>query len=86
MSQRMTPHPTPTQLIVFVMLLFAAVMSLAGCTPANEVRLQEGNENTRLTEVHQVLSDGRTVTCLKYKNGYAGGLSCDWANAREASE
>lgn len=79
-------HPAPTQWIIFTLLAFAAVMILAGCSPANEVRLQEGNDSTRLTEVHQVLSDGRTVTCLKYRYGNAGGLSCDWANAREAGE
>lgn len=79
----MSERPYPTQLIVYVLLLFAAVMILAGCaTPGNEVRLQEGTTNTYLTEVHQVLSDGRTVTCLKNLSG--GGLSCDWANAREA--
>lgn len=82
----MSERPYPTQLIVFVLLAFAAVMILAGCSPANEVRLQEGNDSTRLTEVHQVLSDGRTVTCLKYRYGNAGGLSCDWANAQEAGE
>lgn len=80
-------HPAPTQWIIFTLLAFAAVMILAGCgSPANQVRLQEGNDSTRLTEVHQVLSDGRTVTCLKYRYGNAGGLSCDWANAREAGE
>lgn len=80
-------RPAPTQLIVFVILAFAAVMIITSCaTPGNEVRLQEGNDSTRLTEVHQVLSDGRTVTCLKYRYGNAGGLSCDWANAKEAGE
>lgn len=78
-------HPAPTQWIIFTLLAFAAVMILAGCaTPGNEVRLQEGAADTYLTEVRQVLSDGRTVTCLKNLSG--GGLSCDWANAREAGE
>lgn len=26
--------------------------------------------------------DGRDVTCVIYKSGYAGGLSCDWEDAR----
>lgn len=74
-------RPAPTQLIVFVILAFAAVMIITGCaTPGNEVRLRE---SARLLEVHQVLSDGRTVVCLEY---VTGGLSCDWANAREAGE
>lgn len=74
-------HPAPTQWIIFTLIAFAAVMIITGCaTPGNEVRLKE---NTRLLEVHQVLSDGRTVTCLEY---VTGGLSCDWANAKEAGE
>lgn len=28
------------------------------------------------------MPDGRTVECVTYKQGYAGGLSCDWDNAR----
>lgn len=31
-----------------------------------------------LYEVHHTLEDGRTVTCVAYKGGHAGGLSCDW--------
>nr|DAL41027.1 MAG TPA_asm: hypothetical protein [Caudoviricetes sp.] len=28
------------------------------------------------------LTDGRTVTCVVYRGGYAGGVSCDWEGAK----
>lgn len=28
------------------------------------------------------LPDGRNVLCVFEKDGYGGGLSCDWSNAR----
>uniref|UniRef100_A0AAU7J7X7 Uncharacterized protein n=1 Tax=Microbacterium phage Merry TaxID=3144827 RepID=A0AAU7J7X7_9VIRU len=34
-----------------------------------------------MSEYQHTLFDGRTVTCLAWQAGYAGGLSCDWANA-----
>lgn len=57
-------------------LLLAAALVLTGCGNAPDEEAQGVREST------QRLSDGRTVTCLVYKGGYAGGLSCDWDNAR----
>lgn len=76
-------RPAPTQWIIFTLLAFAAVMIITGCGSANQARVIEGDQLSPLTEIHQVLTDGRTVACLGRENG---GLSCDWANAREAGE
>lgn len=35
-----------------------------------------------VTRVHV---DDRVVTCVTWQRGSAGGLSCDWANAKPAS-
>ena len=51
---------------------------LTGCGSPNE----QGNETSAWEDIreHRVeLSDGRTVTCIAWKQGYAGGLQCDWA-------
>ena len=58
-----------------------AVLALAGCggqaaTPAPESTVAP--ESTRLDERTIKLRDGRTLTCVIYHSGYAGGLSCDW--------
>lgn len=76
-------HPAPTQWIIFTLLAFAAVMIITGCSSANQARVIGGDTYSPLREIHQVLSDGRTVTCLGRGNG---GLSCDWANAQKAGE
>lgn len=76
-------RPAPTQWIIFTLFAFAVVMIITGCSSANQARVIEGDTYSPLTEIHQVLSDGRTVTCLDRDNG---GLSCDWAGAQEASE
>lgn len=42
------------------------------------------NERTNDLQIYESqvqLSDGRFVTCLKYDEGYGGGMSCDWDNA-----
>lgn len=51
-----------------------AVAVLAGCgsSPPSDERLYE-------KPVH--LTDGRVVVCVVYKDGYKGGVSCDWENA-----
>lgn len=52
--------------------LAALALLLTGCASGEETN--DGTVRERSVE----LSDGRTVTCLTYKVGYAGGLSCDW--------
>ena len=53
---------------------------LTGCSSPNE----QGNGTSAWEDIreHRVeLSDGRTVTCIAWKRGYAGGLQCDWVGA-----
>lgn len=60
-----------------VAALIAATVGLVACSPADPA-----SDSDRIRETTERLSDGRTVTCLAYKSGYAGGLSCDWEGAR----
>lgn len=54
----------------------AVVVSLTACGGVGSPT----GANLREKQAH--LSDGRTVTCIAYKRVNAGGLSCDWENAR----
>lgn len=54
------------------------VLLLTGCGVADA----ETGESTGLEQNTIELKDGRQVTCVVYKAGYAGGLSCDWDNAK----
>ncbi|WP_180297908.1 hypothetical protein [Snodgrassella alvi] len=46
-----------------------------------ETRKQIDKEAARhIGETSITLRDGRKITCLTYRDGYAGGLSCDWHN------
>lgn len=56
----------------YVLLIVVMAFVLSGCGGS----LNSSNSN--LTERTIVLNDGRTITCVTYKQGYAGGLSCDW--------
>jgi len=64
--------------------LALAATALVGCTPAPHVEdsQQVVNNSGHLYEAHKTLQDGRTVTCVIYTAGSAGGLSCDWEAAR----
>lgn len=61
------------------------MLTLVGCgsgaeeEPGNNE--QDSNVST-IKEAHVKLQDGRDVTCLTFKRGYGGGMSCDWANAK----
>lgn len=61
-----------------------AGLGLVGCatggSPDSDDRA--GERSPSLYERTLELTDGRTVTCVTYKAGYAGGLSCDWTNAK----
>lgn len=65
-----------TRRIAAVMTMTALL--LAGCGAA-DVSTGVG---TGLGESTIVLKDGRQVTCVVYKRANAGGLSCDWDNAK----
>lgn len=44
---------------------------------------EQGNKRMDGLKENRVnLTDGRTVTCVVYRGGYAGGLSCDWEGAK----
>lgn len=58
--------------------LVALAFTLTGCG-VDEDGVPAGGS---LHELHRTLEDGRAVTCIMYKGGYAGGLSCDWEGAR----
>lgn len=78
-------HPAPTQWIIFTLLAFAAVMILAGCGEA----AAKDTKPVSLVEYEVQLEDGRLLNCVgEYHPSWNrnGGLSCDWANAREAGE
>lgn len=61
-------------------LAIIATLALTGCASGNPYA--STGESTNLYEKHIKLNDGRTVTCVTYKAGYAGGLSCDWDGAK----
>ena len=70
----------------FVALAAAAVVaiSLAGCGSGGspETDSNAGGTSSYLYERSVTLTDGRQVTCIVYIAGYAGGVDCDWDNAR----
>lgn len=56
----------------------SAALLLTGCSGGGQSTA--GTPSTLLKERTITLTDGRTITCIIYQNGYAGGLSCDWDN------
>lgn len=61
-------------------LAIIGILALTGCATGNPDA--STGESTHLHEQHIKLNDERTVVCVTYKNGYAGGLSCDWMAAK----
>ncbi|AIY01197.1 hypothetical protein ART_1598 [Arthrobacter sp. PAMC 25486] len=61
-------------------LAIIAVLALTGCDVGKPD--ETTGAKTNIEERHVTLNDGREITCLRYKSGYAGGLSCDWAGAK----
>lgn len=54
-------------------------------TGTTAVEAQEANSHyasVTVKESTHTLSNGKTVTCLVYAGVRAGGLSCDWTNAK----
>lgn len=60
----------------------AACFALAGCGPMAEAEEREPKDPHHTSVIEQELEDGRTVTCVWAEGARAGGLSCDWANAK----
>lgn len=66
--------------IVTILAVCAGALALAGCG------IQEGSESSSHYPVShytfvQELPDGDSVLCVWAKDGYGGGLSCDWEGA-----
>lgn len=82
---------TRIQKISFLLLAFVTMIGLSACgAPDNSNTQVDKTETVQKTSdtgkylegVVKNLPDGRTVTCVIYHQGYAGGLSCDWTNAK----
>lgn len=64
-------------------ILFAAAMASATVLTGCSSGFEGGDGDAPPRNVHTVdLPDGRSVLCVFEVDGYAGGLSCDWANAK----
>lgn len=78
--------------ILLLLLTFVTMLGLSACgsngtsDPDEQVItpyiLTDNETNEYVKEVHKKLSDGRTVTCLLFTGYKAGGLDCDFANAK----
>lgn len=73
------------------LLAIAAALTLGGCAAvpatgsgADSTGVSDPSSNVSYDhwEQHVDLEDGRTVVCVTFKQGYGGGLSCDWAGAK----
>ncbi|WP_104086549.1 hypothetical protein [Arthrobacter sp. GMC3] len=57
-------------------LAVVGLLALTGCSSE-----QQAAESSPVPHAVK-LADGRTITCIAWKAGYAGGLSCDWDGAK----
>lgn len=66
----------------FVALFVSAgvLLGTVGCATQDPATGEAGR--TTLYEQSVELRDGRIVSCVARISGYAGGLSCDWDNAK----
>lgn len=67
-----------------ILAVGAAVLvavSLAGCGASEPESAESGKQRTTETNYtfYQKLPNGERVLCVWAKDGYGGGLSCDWA-------
>jgi hypothetical protein len=71
-----TEQPTRARLLLSAA---AAALLLTACGSGHDA---EGHERPRTVQPHYVdLPDGRRVLCVWEKQGYGGGVSCDWGKA-----
>lgn len=57
--------------------VIALALTLTACGAENWDSTHENNLTPKVITV-----DGRDVTCVIYKSGNGGGVSCDWEGAR----
>lgn len=58
-----------------LLLAAAAVLALTAC--GNDPQAPDGPRGTFRTA--EVKVGDRTVPCITWKDGYGGGVSCDWS-------
>lgn len=75
---------TRTTTIARAALAALTLATLAGCANTTDAESVDATPRIRAAWV-QPLPDGREVTCIFAKSGYAGGLTCDWDTATEAT-
>ena len=61
-------------------VVLATLLVLSGCGATSQSDTEKSSDH--LKEGSITLSDGRVVTCIIYKHGRAGGLSCDWEGSK----
>lgn len=57
--------------------LVALIVCVVLMTSCSDFDQGMGGSDPR--EVNVTLDDGRTITCITWKNSSAGGISCDWS-------
>ncbi|QFG14115.1 hypothetical protein I5G97_gp039 [Mycobacterium phage Curiosium] len=57
-------------------------MMLTGCSSPTVAADGTGSAPGEVTVHYVDLPDGRKVLCVFEKDGYGGGLSCDWSRVR----
>lgn len=60
--------------------LVAVAALLSGCGASNDPTVPAGPGG--FFRVANVTVDGKSIPCVTWKDGYAGGLSCDWTATR----
>lgn len=69
--------------IVPAFAVVVAVTAVAALATQGEAQAEPHDPlDAAISERDRSLSDGRTVTCLVYRDAFGSSLSCDWANAR----
>jgi hypothetical protein len=77
---------TRTTAITRATLTAVILAVLAGCaSTTTDTESVDATPHRRAAWV-QPLPDGREVVCVFAKSGYAGGLTCDWDTATEATQ
>lgn len=69
---------------IIVSLAVGALVGLVGFAilSATQIALQAEDNPVNHHTFQTRLPDGGTVTCVAYKNGTHGGLSCDWEHIK----
>lgn len=67
-----------------ILIFFSAFVLLCGCVDYRRPVFEDAAKGTTglVASWTVKLPDGRSVVCVSWKGGYAGGVSCDWSNAK----